>query len=69
MHRNNIVHRDLKCKNIVFDRPGKDGVLKIIDFGLSGIVNKHNENEMDDNFYGTLFYLAPGIQYDIVFVS
>ena len=61
MHSNYIVHRDLTCRNIVFDRPGKDGVLKVIDFGLSEIIHKENENEIDDNYCGTLYYLAPGI--------
>lgn len=39
LHKLNIVHRDLKCNNIVFDKPGPNGVLKIIDFGGSKIVD------------------------------
>eukprot|EP01084_Bolivina_argentea_P235353 396053_1 len=35
MHNNNIVHRDIKCENLIFDKKGKDGIVKIIDFGNS----------------------------------
>merc|ERR1711933_116973 len=33
MHSLNIVHRDLKLHNMVFDKNGIDGVLQLIDFG------------------------------------
>eukprot|EP01084_Bolivina_argentea_P153894 268313_1 len=56
MHSKNIVHRDLKLNNIVFDTPNENGILKIIDFGDSDIVeNNKNYKEL----VGTLYYLSP----------
>ena len=63
MHSKEVVHRDLKLRNIVFDDKGKHGKLKIIDFGLSEIINNQNKNDLDNTVYGTLYYLAPGTLY------
>eukprot|EP01084_Bolivina_argentea_P164856 286541_1 len=57
MHDKAIVHRDLKPSNMVFDKKGKNGSLKIIDFGTSEIV-------IDDDIYsaervGTILYAPP----------
>eukprot|EP00484_Ammonia_sp_Unknown_P016493 CAMPEP_0197036436 /NCGR_PEP_ID=MMETSP1384-20130603/13937_1 /TAXON_ID=29189 /ORGANISM="Ammonia sp." /LENGTH=738 /DNA_ID=CAMNT_0042466615 /DNA_START=21 /DNA_END=2237 /DNA_ORIENTATION=+ len=57
MHDKAIVHRDLKPSNMVFDKKGKNGKLKIIDFGTSEIV-------IDDDLYtaervGTILYAPP----------
>jgi serine/threonine protein kinase len=38
-HSNNIVHRDLKPENFLFENPTDASDLKIIDFGLSKIMN------------------------------
>ena len=38
-HSNNIVHRDLKPENFLFANTADDADLKIIDFGLSKIMN------------------------------
>jgi serine/threonine protein kinase len=35
MHGHNIVHRDLKFENIMFEDSRPDAVIKVIDFGLS----------------------------------
>ena len=56
MHKNNIVYRDLKPENILL---GKDGNVKIIDFGLSKLAY-----EKTDKFYtlcGTPDFFAPEI--------
>merc|ERR1712228_533181 len=39
MHSLNIAHRDIKCQNLVFDKQGKNGIVKIIDFGNSEIID------------------------------
>lgn len=40
MHSNNVVHRDLKPENCLLD---KDGQVRIIDFGLSKMVQRKDE--------------------------
>ena len=57
MHSNHIVHRDIKCENLIFDKPGKDGIVKIIDFGNSEIII--NPKEIDKILVGSLHYLPP----------
>jgi serine/threonine protein kinase len=58
LHRNNIVHRDIKPQNIMLDEHGK---AKFADFGISCILD---ELENGDNFRdsaGTTPYMAPEI--------
>jgi serine/threonine-protein kinase len=43
-HRKRVVHRDVKCDNIVF---GKDDEPKLLDFGLSLILNKPRYTSVD----------------------
>ncbi|KAG0189407.1 serine/threonine-protein kinase KIN2 [Apophysomyces sp. BC1034] len=53
MHRNSIVHRDLKVENILVD---KRGLVKIIDFGLS---NLFAPEKMLTTYCGSLYFAAP----------
>ena len=45
---------------VVFDRPGRQGVLQIIDFGES--VNVSDPNKVYNDFVGTIHYLPPESQ-------
>jgi len=54
-HKNNIVHRDIKHKNILIDN--KENV-KLIDFGLSNILS---DGMMGSTFCGTPAYTSPEI--------
>lgn len=54
IHNNGLVHRDINPHNIMIT---DDGILKIIDFGISRIV-KSNRNK-DTEILGTVGYTAP----------
>ena len=55
LHNNNIMHRDLKLENLML---GKDGYLKIVDFGLVRVLR---QGETSDSIVGTPAYFAPEI--------
>ena len=55
IHKNNIIHRDIKLDNILIDL---DNNIKICDFGVSRIIAK---NEIMNEQCGTLAYIAPEI--------
>lgn len=50
-HRHNIVHKDLKPENFLLT---EDGVLKIIDFGIAGLMNQKG-----GPIVGTPAYMSP----------
>jgi CheY-like chemotaxis protein len=52
-HRRKVFHRDLKPDNIMLS---ENGVLKIIDFGLSCLAEKQRKSE---NIEGTPYYISP----------
>jgi len=55
-HASGVVHRDIKPENIMY---GKDGEIKLIDFGLSKTVaGKHNQLT---TIAGTPYYMAPEV--------
>lgn len=58
LHSKGIVHRDLKPENVLIDVDNKG--LKIIDFGLTGIIRK--QNVMRTNC-GSSYYSAPEVTY------
>jgi len=58
LHRNNIVHRDLKLENFVIFHSEGVKVLKLIDFGLSKFC-QHGENLQEA--CGSLPYCAPEV--------
>jgi len=53
LHKQNILHRDLKLENIMING---DGYIKVIDFGLAKIIDDDN---LAMSFWGTPEYLAP----------
>jgi len=64
-HDRNIVHRDLKCANVVISPEGR---AKVLDFGLAKRVNEHAIDEATRSqasltqpgaLVGTLAYMAP----------
>ncbi|XP_067867725.1 serine/threonine-protein kinase 17A [Heterodontus francisci] len=58
LHRNNIVHLDLKPQNILLTSESPLGDIKIVDFGLSRRVNNNEELR---EIMGTPEYVAPEI--------
>ena len=56
-HSHGVVHRDLKLDNFVFETPGEGADIKMIDFGLSRILE--SSEQLMESFCGTLLYIAP----------
>ncbi len=54
LHKNKIVHGDIKPANIIFTDGGK---LKLIDFGISKLVGEGTSCQVD--YLGTMGYAAP----------
>jgi serine/threonine protein kinase len=54
IHKNSIVHRDLKIENIMVDKSGRN--IKIIDFGLSNLFCPERQLT---TYCGSLYFAAP----------
>lgn len=66
-HTQNIVHRDLKPENFLFQTEADDSDLKIIDFGLSKIMEGGRIHRMKTRA-GTPYYISPEVlagNYDV----
>jgi serine/threonine protein kinase len=63
-HSKDIIHRDIKPANIILEKnlPGKYNV-KIVDFGLAKLVNKHmfakQSLTSEGEVFGSPFYMSP----------
>ena len=55
LHKNNIVHRDIKCSNILINNTGK---IKLADFGLARNINPNNTKKYTYKVV-TLWFRAP----------
>lgn len=58
MHARNILHRDIKEANVVFQKTGDLNTLKLVDFGLAKDLRP---GEMEHAFCGSMGYIAPEI--------
>jgi len=57
-HRHNIVHRDLKLENFLFENYADNAQLKLIDFGLS---QYFQPEQIMHKTVGTPYYVAPEV--------
>ncbi len=62
-HRNGIVHRDLKPGNIMVCSVNGTRVVKVLDFGISKLLNTSNAQKQDltavGEIFGSPFYMSP----------
>ena len=54
MHKKHVMHRDIKPANILLN---KNGVVKLADFGVSGIL-EHTQDGLS-SWVGTMTYMSP----------
>ena len=61
MHKHDVVHRDLKCENIMFEsKDDASTVIKVLDFGLSKKFLPGMSKLMSEGV-GTLYTMAPQV--------
>ena len=56
MHSKNIIHRDVKCDNILIEEFNQKIIVKLIDYDT---VIKLGEKKKIKGIYGTVYYMAP----------
>jgi len=63
LHCNNVLHADLKARNVMLSSAGNEGRgvrCKVADFGLA-VRMEHNQSHMSGMFQGTFTHMAPEI--------
>ena len=64
LHQHGIIHRDLKCANVLVDNKG---VVKLSDFGASKRIVDHNfsgeeyDNTLSKSVKGSPYWMAPEV--------
>src|SRR5215831_2781309 len=59
-HRAHVVHRDLKPQNIFLcRRGGRDDYVKVLDFGVSKVLDSASVVTREHTLVGTPFYMSP----------
>ena len=64
LHKNNIIHRDIKSANILIDINNN---IKLIDFGVSKIMNSYMK--FTKSFVGTPLYMSPELFKNVLYDS
>jgi len=62
-HRAGVIHRDLKPENVIVATRGKDVVVKVVDFGISKLLDPGSANRVKvtavGSVLGTPLYMSP----------
>jgi len=62
-HRAGVIHRDLKPENVIVTTRGKDVVVKVVDFGISKLLEPGNTSRVKataaGSVLGTPLYMSP----------
>jgi calcium-dependent protein kinase len=59
LHKHNIIHRDIKFENIMFESSNpNDWSVKLIDFGLA---SKYSKGKVKKERVGTPYTMAPEV--------
>lgn len=56
-HTRGIVHRDLKCENVLF-KSKNDLTIKVVDFGIAGVCAGSKKDKVDA---GSIAYMPPEV--------
>ena len=56
LHSRGVMHRDIKPQNVMFD---KNGTAKIVDFGVSKVLENPNDSDTVKTTEGTYHFMSP----------